>query len=148
MMYGHNFTAVAIFLVSMLYAPIIYAQDTIAATRHYDNTRPATTIDSAFYNIEKMIFVSLDNGFDDSLYITVNGFPVINKYLVTDHSIDQAAWFMIRFTDSTEVKYLKLKFVKANRCLEEKVDLSYKSLIISKRDSWKISYSNHFFMRE
>jgi hypothetical protein len=124
----------AFFLISQM----IFGQDSIAVIRHYNNAKPSTNLDSIIYDLPKMIFVSLDNGFDDSLYITVNDIPVLNKYLITNPSIDQAAWFTIGFKDSTEVKVLKLKFIKANRYLEERVNFQYKSLIISGASPWQI----------
>lgn len=123
-------------------------QDSIQVRREYRNAKPKTKPDSIFYEIPNTIFISLDEGFDDSLYITVNDVPVIQKYLKTNQSIGYAGGLQIYFKDSSEVKILKLQFVKANRYIQEKVNLNYKSLEIRGLNPWLLIYSNHFYMRE
>ncbi len=125
-----------------------YGQDSVRVIREYDNDKPKSSIDSFFNNIPNTIFISLDEGFDDSLYITVNDKVILNQYLKTDASIGLAGGFIITFDNLSDIKILKLKFVKANVYIEEKLYLTYKSLQIRGRKHWLLIYTNQFPMRE
>ena len=124
------------------------AQDSIRVTRQYNDDKPESSIDSFYHNIQNTIFISLDEGFDDSLYITVNGRVVLNQYLKSNNSIGYAGSFGISFAKTSDVKILRLKFVKANFCIEEKLDLAYKSLQVRGLKTWLLIYTNQFPMRE
>lgn len=125
-----------------------YGQDSIRVNRQYNNDKPKSAIDSFYNRIPNTIFISLDEGFDDSLYITVNDKVFLNKHLKSNESIGLAGGFGISFDNSSDVKILKLKFVNANFYIEEKVDLSYKSLQIRGLKQWLLIYTNQFPMRE
>jgi hypothetical protein len=125
-----------------------YSQDSIPVLRHYNYDKPKTSIDSFIYETLNTIFISLDEGFDDSLYITVNDSIVLNKYLKSNESIGYASGFHISFNKLSDIKILKLKFVKANFCIVEKVNLGFKSLEIRGLRSWLLNYTNQFPMRE
>ena len=137
-----------ILIVFSLVSSNLFGQDIITVRYHYDNSKIKTKLDSVFYNINKTIFISLDDGFNDSLIVTVNDLPVLNQYLKTNESIGLAGSFEIHFSDSSEIKILRLNFIKASCYIVEKINLNYKSLIINKVGSWQFYYSNHFFMRE
>jgi hypothetical protein len=124
------------------------SQDSILVTRQFENDKPATAIDSFFHKIPNTIFVSLYEGFDDSVYVTINGIPFLNKYLKTNESIGYASGFVIHFKDSTEIKDLTIKFVNGNRYIHERVNLRYKSLQIRGIRHWLLIYTNHFPMLE
>jgi hypothetical protein len=125
-----------------------FAQDSIHVFRHYDNEKPTTSIDTFFYNIRNTVFVSLDEGFNDSLYITVNDAAVLNTYLRSNESIGYAGEFQIHFDNPSDTKILRLKFVNENFYIEEKVNLTYKSLQIRGLMPWLLVYTNHFPIRE
>lgn len=125
-----------------------YGQDSVRVVREYNNDKPKSSIDSFFNNIPNTIFISLDEGFDDSLYITVNDKVILNQYLKTDASIGLAGGFIITFDTLSDIKILKLKFVKANVYIEEKLYLTYKSLQIRGPKHWLLIYTNQFPMRE
>ena len=125
-----------------------FGQDSIKVVRQYNYAGPTTYVDSFFYHIANTIFISLDEGFDDSLYITVNDTIVLNQHLKSNESIGYAGGFGIHFTDSSDIKTLKLKFVNADFYIEEKVNLTFKSLQIGGGKPWRLYYSNKFPMRE
>ncbi len=126
----------------------IIGQDSIHVVRRYENDKPVTTVDSAFYSIRNTIFVSLDEGFDDSIYVAVNDVPLVNAYLKTNLSIGLAGGFAIDFNDSSEIKNLKILFVKAHRIIYEKINLGYKSLQVRGLNPWQLVYTNRTPMRE
>jgi hypothetical protein len=134
--------------VFMLIFQKISGQDSIRVVREYNNERPITKFDSILYDVKNTVFISLDEGFDDSLYVTVNSIPLLKGYLKSNQSIGYAGGFEIHFKDSSEIKNLKIKFVKANRYIQEKVNLRYKALQIRGLNPWMLVYSNHFSMRE
>ena len=119
-------------------------QDTIAVARKYYNDPPSTEVDSLIFSVRNALYISLDEGFDDSLYITINDKPVMNKYCRTNESIGYADSFGIGFNDSSEIKTLRIKFTRTNRIIEEKLDLKYKSLQVRYLEEWTLIYSNHF----
>ncbi len=91
----------------------VLGQDSITVLRKYENDKPVTAFDSGFHKVKNAIFISFDEGFNDSCYITVNGIPFINAYLKTDESIGLATSFGLHFKDSSDSKILTIKFVKA-----------------------------------
>ena len=125
-----------------------YGQDSLKVNRQYNNDKPKSSVDSFYHSIPNTIFVSLDEGFDDSLYITVNNTIFLNKYLKSNESIGYAGSFGISFDKPTDVKILKLKFVNSNVYIEEKVNLAYKSLQIRGLRPWLLIYTNQIPMRE
>ena len=135
-------------IVSFVIYQNVLGQDSIHVVRQYNNDKPTIKIDSAYYKLHNTIFISLGEGFNDSLYITVNDIPFLNEYLKSNESIGYAGGFGILFTDSAEIKDLKIKFVKANRYIQERVNLTYKSLEIRGLNPWLLIYTNHFPMRE
>ncbi len=138
-----------IYSILFLIVSNILGQDTINVKRNYDNDNPKSRLDSLFYNVPKMIFIDLDCGFDDSVCITVNANPVLNKYLKTNESIDLAGSFVVSFADSSEIKNLELKFFKGNFVIKERINLGYKSLRIARYShQWQLNYSNYFYLRE
>lgn len=122
-------------------------QDSIRLTRQYENERPATSLDSFFYQVPNTIFISLDEGFDDSLHISINDTVILRQYFITNESIGLAGGLNISFKDSSEVKILKLLFIKANKYILEKVNLNYKSLQIRGLKPWLLIYGNRFYRR-
>ncbi|GEM_PF-3287840 len=138
-------------LISLLITLTIhssYGQDSIKVTRQYYNDKPKSPVDSFFQSIPNTIFVSLDEGFNDSLYITVNDTIILNQYLKSNESIGYAGGFGISFDKPSDVKILKLKFVNSNFYIEEKVNLAYKSLKVRGLRPWLLIYTNQFPMRE
>jgi hypothetical protein len=125
-----------------------YGQDSVTIYRQFCNDKPKSRVDSFMTCFPKIMFISLDEGFDDSLYITVNDTVVINRYLKTNESIDYADGFGIVFDKPTDVKILKLKFVRANIIIREQVNLHYKSLQIRGLRPWLLVYTNQFPMRQ
>jgi hypothetical protein len=125
-----------------------YGQDSVRVFRQYYHDRPQSGIDSFYQTISNTIFISLDEGFDDSLYITVNDTVFLNQYLKTNESVGLAGGLAISFNSPTDVKILKLKFVNENFYIEEKVDLTYKSLQIRGLKYWLLIYTNQFPVRE
>ena len=126
----------------------IYGQDSIPVQRRYVVDKPVTIADSFYHRIPNAIFISLDDGFDDSLYVTVNDLPVLSGYFKTNESIGYAAGFGIHFKDSSEIKKLKIMFVKTNLYILEQVNLRYKSLRIGKTNPWVLFYNNRFPIQE
>ena len=135
-------------IASILICESSLGQDSIKVVRQYDNDKPITSADSAFHKVLNTIFISLDEGFDDSLYITVNDILFLNKYLKSNESIGYAAGFGIHFNDSSETKDLKIKFIKANRFIQERINLKYKSLQVRGLNPWLLQYSNRFPLRQ
>jgi hypothetical protein len=136
------------FIVTISFLQKLTGQDSVHVVRGYINSGPKTQIDSLYSQVTNTIFIILDTGFDDSIYITDNGMPALNRYLKTNHSIDYAGAFEIYFKDSSEAHDLKIKFVNGNFYIREKVNLHYKALNIGLYNSWELTYSNHFPMRE
>ena len=128
--------------------PDVFGQYSVQVIRTYDNTKPSTLIDSVYNSIHNTIFISLDEGFDDSLYITVNDIPFLNESLKTNESIGYAGGFGIHFKDSCDIKRIRLKFVKANYFIDEILDLNYKSVRIFHYGQWTFYYTNLFPMRQ
>jgi len=124
------------------------AQDSVHVKREFWNNKSESRADSIWNSVQNTIFISFDEGFDDSLNITVNDKVVFNGYLKTNYSIGYAGGLGINFNDSSEVKILKLHFVNANFYIREKVNLSYKSLQIRGLNPWLLIYTNQFPMRE
>ena len=122
-------------------------QDSIRLTRQYENDRPVTRLDSFFYQVPNTIFISLDEGFNDSLHVSINDTIILRQYFITNESIGYAGGLNISFKDSSEVKILKLLFIKANKYILEKVNLNYKSLQIRGLKPWLLIYGNRFYMR-
>ncbi len=142
------FIKFTILITSIFIFQKIDGQDSVRVIRQYENDKPKTAIDSFYHKSYNAIFISLDEGFDDSLYITVNDIPVLNKHLKSNESIGYAGGFGIHFNDSSEIKDLKIKFVKANRYIQERINLKYKSLQVRGLNPWVLIYTNHFPMRE
>ena len=139
-------------LVTILFIVVCFdvaGQAPVRVQKNYYNDKPITAIDSFYHNFfPNSIIVSLDDGFDDSLYITVNEEVVLNRYLKTDESIGLAGSFVISFKDSSDIKNLRLKFVGKKITIEERVSLKYKSLRIFASDPPLFLYTNQFPMRE
>lgn len=133
---------VTIFLISAL--NICRGQDSIAVIRQYYSDSVKTKADSFFYKIQNTIFISLWEGFDDSLCITVNDKILVKQHFKTDKSLGLAGQFQVSFENQTDVKVLKLNFAKANLYIEEKLNLAYKSLQIRRDYRWLLIYTNHF----
>ena len=125
-----------------------YGQESIKVSRQYDSHKPKSSNDSFFQSIPNTIFISLDEGFNDSLYITVNDTVFLNQYLKSNESIGYAGGFVISFNKPTDSKILKLKFVNSNFYIEEKVNLAYKFLQIRGLKPWLLLYTNQFVTRE
>lgn len=123
-------------------------QDSINVTRKFENDRPVTRIDSTLNAIPNVIFLDLNEGFDDSIRVSVDGELIFSGYLKTNFSIGLARSFTISFRDPRECKILKVEFVNANSYILEQLNLNYKSLGIGKYYSWFLTYSNCFPMRE
>jgi len=135
-------------IICIFFAEATMGQDSIPVVRQYDNDNPITATDSAFHNIPNTIFISLDEGFDDSIYVTVNSIAFLKTYLKTNESIGYAESFGIGFKDSSEIKELKILFVNANRYIKEKLNLNYKSLQVRGLKQWTLIYTNKFPKRE
>lgn len=136
-------------LTSFFIFQITVGQDSIRTVRQYNYEKPKTANDSfVYYKIPNSIFISLDEGFEDSVYVTVNNRPFLNKRLQTNESIGYADGFRITFKDSSEIFDLKIVFINANRYIHEKVNLSFKFLQIRGFSSWFLNYSNNCPMRE
>jgi hypothetical protein len=125
-----------------------YAQDSVRVLRQYENEKPTTFLDTFYNKIPNTIFIWLNEGFEDSLYVTVNDTIVLNQSLKSNESIGYAGGVGIHFDNPCEVKILRLKFIKANFYIEEKLNLAYKSLEIRGLRPWLLVYTNHFYMRE
>jgi len=104
-------------------------------------------MDSGFHSIPNAIFISLDEGFDDIVRVTVNEELVFEGYLKTNESIGLAKTLIVSFKDQKEVKMLKVSFLKTNRYILEKLNLNYKSLQVRELSSWVLIYANRFPMR-
>jgi len=136
-----------LFLLAALIAfQKVNAQDSIRVLRQYENDRPTTQLDSVFNIIPNAVYISFDEGFNDSVFVTVNNVIYMDEYLKTDESNGYAGSFVITFKDSAETEDLKIKFAKTNRYIEEKVNLKYKALHIRKLDQWLLTYTSHFIM--
>lgn len=135
-----------IFLIQ--FSSKVIGQDTMKVIRYYHNDKPKSFVDSIYNSIPNAIFISLNEGFNDSLYITVDDEVVLNRYLKTNGSIGLAGGFVISFKDSLEFKNLKLRFINGNLFAEERLNLSYKSLEIRYRKLLELTYTSHFPMRE
>jgi hypothetical protein len=122
------------------------AQDSIHVLRQYENDRPDTQLDSVFNKIPNVVYISFDEGFNDSVLITVNNVIYMDGYLRSNESLGYAGGFVLSFNDSADTQDLKIKFVKTGRYIEEKVNLKYKALHIRKPDQWLLTYTNHFVM--
>ena len=60
---------------TMIFSMISYlsfGQDSIQVVRQFENDKPLTKADSFFNSIPNIIFLDLDEGFDDSIRVTVN----------------------------------------------------------------------------
>lgn len=123
-------------------------QDSICVVRQYENDKPITKADSYFYKLPNVVYVTLDEGFNDSILVTVNDTVVLNEYLKTNASIGLAGGFVIHFDDACEIKDLKITFVKANYYIHERVKPAYKSLRVSYLNTWHLIYTNRIPMRE
>jgi hypothetical protein len=135
-------------LISVLTIKKAIGQDSVYIKREFWNNKPESRADSIWNSIPNTIFISFDEGFDDSLYITVNDKVIFNGYLKTNYSIDYAGGLGIHFKDSSEVKNLKLHFVNANFYIQEKLKFTYKSLQIRGLNPWTLIYTNQFPVRE
>lgn len=133
--------------IGFLFIKQVAGQDSIRVVRQYENDKPITAVDSAYHMVRNVIFISLDEGFEDSVLVTVNDTVILNEYLKTNESIGLAGSFGIHFTDSCEIKDLKIRFIKANRYIQERVNLNYKSLQIRGLNPWHLIYTNRFPMR-
>jgi hypothetical protein len=127
---------------------LLQREDTIRVEKHYDNRGPLTRMDSAYFSIPNSVFVSLDEGFNDSVHVTVNDHRIIDRSLKTNESIGLAAGFAISFRDTSEVKIIQIRFIKQNKIIVEKLDLRYKSLQVRGLRPWGFYYGNRFYMRQ
>jgi hypothetical protein len=137
----------AISAILTLACLLCHSQDSIHVTRRYENDSPVTKWDSAFNSIPNILFISLDEGFDDSVTVTVNSELVFSGYLKTNESIGLAKTLIIPNINGSEKKLLKVTFVNASRCIIENVNTNYKSLQIRGLNTWLLVYTNRFPMR-
>lgn len=77
------------------------------------------------------------------------GYLFYNKYIETNESIGYAGGFGLGFEDSTKALIMKIKFVKGNFCIQERINVKYKSLRVGHyQRGWWLGYGNRFGMRE
>lgn len=133
-----------IFILLILGSNTCWGQDSITVVRQYSNDNAITVADSFFNKVANTIFISLWEGFEDSLCISVNNERILKQLFKTDESLGLAGNFQIQFESPSDVKILKLHFIKANFYIEERLNLAYKSLQIRKNKRWFLIYTNHF----
>lgn len=139
----------SVFIIALLALSYqVQAQDSVSVVREYHNNQPRSSLDSLYHSFHNRIFISLGEGFADSMYITVNGTEMINGYVRTDPSTGIAGSFGFSFTDSSDIKILRLTFVRRHFYIEERVNLAYKSLEIRNLGKWHLVYDNRFYWRE
>ena len=136
-----------ILIVLNLFCLFCCAQDSIRVIRQYEDDKPVTKTDSVFNSIPDILFISLDEGFDDSIRVTINRELIFAGYLKTNESIGLATTLMIANKNPREIKILKVTFVNANRYISEKLNLNYKSLQVRGLNPWLLIYTNRFPMR-
>lgn len=124
-----------------------FPQRRIHVAHQYENNKPRSMADSFYHSFANTIFISLDEGFDDSLVITINDTTIMNSYFKTNESIGHAGSFGVSFKDSSEVILLKIRFINGGRYLEERLNLRYKSLQVRGLRNWLLIYTNQFPMR-
>lgn len=136
-------------IISLFLLKNAAGQDSVRVTRVFENNEPITAIDSLYHQMHNTIWVSFDEGLKDSIYVTVNGYTFFNKHIETNESIGYADGFGLGFEDSTKAMIIKIKFVKANFYIQERVNVKYKSLRLGHyKRGWQLLYENSFPMRE
>jgi hypothetical protein len=143
----HFMFKTTIFFLLILVCFVGLGQDSIKVAREYWNDIPITKADSAFNSIPDVLFIDFDEGFDDSIVVTINDERIFSGYIKTNESIGLAHSLIISNKNPKEVKILKVTFVNANKCIVERLNLNHKSLHIRGLNPWVLIYTNRFPMR-
>jgi hypothetical protein len=103
-----------------------------------------TQADTFFYS-QKIFYIRLKDGFNDSVKVFINGHLVLDELIITNESIELAKDLTTRFEKKIDTIELKIILPTKNICLTETLELDYPLLEISLlSDRWKILYRNHF----
>jgi len=110
---------------------------------HNLSDKPTQT-DTFFYS-QKIFYIRLKEGFNDTVKVFINGRLDLDELIITNESIELAKDLTTMFEKKTDTIELKIILTKRNICLTEILELNYPLVEISLLgDRWKILYRNHF----
>ena len=143
------------FIPSLLLSVLVvttHAQDsckgkTSRTIKTYDIRKKLTEQGTFFYS-HKLFWISLCEGFNDSIQIFVNNKLLIEGRAITNESIGIAKEVIVNFDHLSDKKIMQLILVNRNVCLTETLELNYPFLEINYNNNWQLKYINHIIKRE